>query len=83
MIPTLTPNSYATWSIKIEMVLIRAEIFDVVDGLFVDYGSIDPTNHTLWKSKGAKARANILFHCCEKKLLALNKLKTQKKFGID
>jgi hypothetical protein len=35
MIPTLTPNSYATWSIKIKMILIRAEIFDVVDGLFV------------------------------------------------
>jgi hypothetical protein len=83
MIPTSTPNNYVTWSIKIEMVLIRAEIFDVVDGLFVVSSSIDPTNHTLWKSKDAKARVDILFHCCEKKLLTLSKLKIQKQFGIN
>jgi hypothetical protein len=63
------------------MLLIKAKIFDVVDGSSIDHGSINHADHTLWKFEDAKARINILFHCSEKKLLALNKLQTSKEIG--
>jgi hypothetical protein len=47
----------------------------------IDHGSINHADHTLWKFEDAKARINILFHCSEKKLLALNKLQTSKEIG--
>lgn len=32
VIPILTASNYATWQIKIQMLLTRSELWDVVDG---------------------------------------------------
>jgi hypothetical protein len=65
-ISPLTLHTYATWSIKVYMLLIHFALWCVVDSNEVDPGTMDRVVHLAWKSKDSKAHANILFHCEEK-----------------
>lgn len=54
-ISPLTRDNYATWSIKVEMLLIHFTLWSVVDSNEVDPGTIDRVIHLAWKSKDFKA----------------------------
>jgi hypothetical protein len=41
VIPILSADNYATWSMKLELLLIRSEIWDVVDGSNVALAASD------------------------------------------
>jgi hypothetical protein len=58
-ISPLTIDNYATWSIKVEMLLIHFALWSVVDSNEMDPGTIDGVVHLAWKSKDSKAHANI------------------------
>ena len=77
-IPPLTTSNYATWSIKIKMLLIQSKLWSVVDGTEVAHTASDVAGLTAWKLKDSKAHSNILFHCGEKILITLQPLKTSK-----
>jgi len=64
-IPPLTASNYALWSIKIEMLLIRSELWSIVDGTKAHLASSDAADITTWQLKDSKARADILLHCGE------------------
>jgi hypothetical protein len=77
-IPPLTAANYSSWSIKIEMLLIRSELWSVVDDTEASPPSDDIIGFTAWKLKDSKARSEILLHCGEKQLIALRPLATSK-----
>lgn len=77
-IPPLTASNYSTWSIKVEMLLIRSELWSVVDGTEAVPPSSDVVGLAAWQLKDAKARSHILLHCGEKQLISLHTLKTSK-----
>jgi hypothetical protein len=64
-ISPLTLDNYATWSIKVEMLLIQIPLWNVVDSNEMDPSTINHVVHLAWKSKDCKACANILLHCEE------------------
>lgn len=77
-IAPLSATNYLSWSIKLEMLLIRSELWSVVDG---SEGAPTDTNIdalAAWKSRDSKARSEILLHCGEKQLLMLKPLSTSK-----
>jgi len=78
IIPPLSAENYATWSIKIEMLLIRFELWQVVDGSKADLGLSNPATHSAWKLKDSKARSDINFHCGEKQIISLKSLGSAK-----
>jgi hypothetical protein len=65
-ISPLTRDNYATWSIKVDMLLIHFALWSVVDSNEVGPDTIDRVIHLAWKPKDPKAHANILLHCEEK-----------------
>jgi len=77
-IPPLTASNYSTWSIKIEMLLIRSELWSVVDGTEATPASSNVASLEAWQLKDAKARSDILLHYGEKQLISLRPLKTSK-----
>lgn len=77
-IPSLNASNYASWSIKIEMLLIRSELWSVVDGSEPSPPSSNVADLTVWQLKDSKARSDILLHCGEKQLISLRPLKTSK-----
>jgi len=77
-IAPLYATNYSTWSIKLEMLLIRFKIWSVVDGLEVFLAATDVTTLAAWKLKDSKARFEILLYCREKQLLLLKPLSTSK-----
>lgn len=78
VIPPLTSTNYASWSIMIEMLLIRSELWSVVDGSEASPVESDVADLTAWKLKDSKARSDILLHCGEKQIITLRPLKTSK-----
>lgn len=48
------------WKIKLEMLLIRQDYFQVVDGTSLDPGPTNPVLQAEWKTKDAKARSCVL-----------------------
>lgn len=77
-IPPLTAKNYSTWSIKIEMLLIRSELWSVVDGSEVCPPASEAEGYANWTLKDSKARSDILLHCGEKQLITLRPLTTSK-----
>lgn len=77
-ISPLTASNYASWSIKIEMLLIRSELWGMVNGTEAAPAASDQAGLTAWKLKDSKARADILLHCGEKQLISLQPLATSK-----
>jgi hypothetical protein len=65
----LIPQNFATWSSKVEMLLICFNLWNVVNKNEVNIGPSDPTIQFTWKSKDFKTCANIHFHCGQKKIL--------------
>lgn len=79
IIPPLSASNYASWSIKIEMLLICSELWSVVDGTEPIPTSSDAAGLTAWQLKDSKARSDILLHCgLGQQLIALRPLKTSK-----
>jgi hypothetical protein len=62
----LCVTNYSSWSIKLEMLLTRSEIWSVVDGSKVAPAATDVDALAAWKLKDSKARSEILLHCGEK-----------------
>jgi len=52
----LSAKNYTTWSIKLEMLLIRSKLWSVVDGTKFVPPSSDPPGLIAWKLKDSKAR---------------------------
>lgn len=77
-IQQLTATNYATWSIKLQMLLVRSELWTVVDGSEVAPTASDANGISAWKLKDSKARSDILLHCGKKQLIDLNALDTSK-----
>lgn len=77
-IPLLTAANYSTWSIKIEMLLIRSELWTVVNGTEVTPPESDVARLAAWRLKDSKARSDILLHCGEKQLITFRPLPTSK-----
>jgi len=77
-IPPLITSKYASWSIKIEMLLICSKLWSVVDGLEVALVASNQVGLSTWKIKDAKARLDVLLHCGKNQLLALKPLPTSK-----
>jgi len=77
-IPILNAENYASWNMKLELLLIRSEIWGVVDGSDEAPPASDVAGLTAWKLRDAKARSELLLHCSEKQLLSLYSLKTSK-----
>ena len=50
-IPPLTASNYASWSIKIEMLLVRSELWSIVDGTEAGPASSDAAGLTAWQLK--------------------------------
>lgn len=74
----LFATNYSTWSIKIEMLLIRSQIRSVVDGTEIAPAVSEVAGLAAWKLKDVKARSDILLHCGDKQLLSLKSLSTSK-----
>jgi hypothetical protein len=53
------------------MLLVRFDLWSVVDRSEVDLGPDDPAIQLTWKFKDSKACINILLHCGEKQLISL------------
>lgn len=77
-IPPLTASNYALWSIKIQMLLIKSELWSIVDGTEAQPASSDVAGLSAWQLKDSKARADILLHCGENQLISLQPLTTSK-----
>jgi hypothetical protein len=77
-IAPLCATNYSSWSIKLEMLLTRSEIWSFVDGSEVAPAATDVDALAAWKLKDSKARSEILLHCGEKQLLSLKPLSTSK-----
>jgi len=77
-ISTFTTSNYATWSIKIEMLLIQSKIWSVVDGKEIAPHSSDVVGLIAWQLKDAIACADILHYCGDKQFILLRPLKTSK-----
>lgn len=60
--PLITLN-YASWSVKIEMLLIQSELWTVIDGTEATPASSHVTSLATWKLKDSKAHSNILLYC--------------------
>lgn len=60
------------------MLLIRSELWTVVDGSEASPPASDVAGLTAWQLKDSKARSDILLHCGEKQLILLRPLKTSK-----
>ena len=75
-IERLNNANYATWSIKIEMLLTRSELWGVVDGSEPKPGTTNADALAAWQLKDSKARSDIMLHCGERQLLWLKTLKT-------
>ena len=78
IIPPLRVNNYATFSVKIEMLLIKSELWQVVDGTEANPRSSDSEAQKAWKLKDSKARFDIIFRYSEKKIISFNSLKSSK-----
>lgn len=88
----LTGSNYKIWSIKMEMLLVRAELWDYVNGSslapvppapvapVVAGGlptQIDPALKA-WRSSDSKARADIILHCGDAQIQLIHSLPTSK-----
>ena len=78
VIPILSADNYATWSMKLELLLIRSEIWGIVDGSDVAPAASDIVGLAAWRLRNVKARSELLLHCNEKQLLSLRSLTTFK-----
>lgn len=78
IIPPLHAENYATWSVKIEILLIRSELWQVVDGIEAYPKLSNPITHLACKLKDSKARSHIIFHYGEKQILSLKALGSAK-----
>lgn len=77
-IPSLSAPNYATWSIKIEMLLICSKVWSPIDGTETALRTADVAKLMALYLKDAKAHSNILLHCEEKQLISLRPLRTSK-----
>lgn len=60
------------------MLLVRSELWTVVDGTEVPPPESDVNGLSGWKLEDSKARSDILLHCGEKQLISLRPLETSK-----
>jgi hypothetical protein len=67
--------NYSTWSIKLQMLLIRSEIWGIVDGSDPDPRATNNALQVAWKLKDFKAQANIIFHCRDWQIHMISQLK--------
>ena len=77
-IPPLMTNNYASWSIKLELFLIRSQIWIVVDGSDEALDASDVKGLATWNLRNSKAHSDIFLHCSEKQLISLRSLPTSK-----
>ena len=76
----LSNTNYRIWSIKMQMLLIRAETWDVVNGTNVDPGA-DPTvaaQHAAWLLSDSKARSDIILNCGDLQIQLIHLLPSAK-----
>jgi len=55
LIPLLTNCNYSIWNCKMEALLVRANLFTIVDGIKIDPSATNLALQTTWKNKGAQA----------------------------
>ena len=63
---------------KLEIILIRSEIWGVVDRSDVASAASDVVGLAAWKLCDVKARSELLLYCNEKQLISLHSLTTSK-----
>lgn len=78
IISLLSADNYASWSMKLELLLIRSELCGIVDGSDAVPAASDVVSLTAWKLRDAKARSELLLHCSEKQLISLHSIKTSR-----
>jgi len=75
--PLITDN-YASWSIKLELLLTCSEKWGVVNGSDATPAESNRIGLVAWKLHDSKACLEILLHCSEKQLISLRSLPTSK-----
>jgi hypothetical protein len=74
-IDKLNSINYSTWLIKLQMLLIRGEIREIVDESNLDLRATNNALQVAWKLKDFKAQANIIFHCTNWQIHMISQLK--------
>lgn len=74
----LTLNNYAICWIKVTMLLIPCDFWNVVDKSELDLSHTDLTIQLVWKSMDSKVHVKILLHCGGKTLISLRSFFTSK-----
>jgi hypothetical protein len=59
LIPLLTNYNYSIWNCKMETLLMKANLFSVVDGTKID---LRATNLDAWKNKDAQAWCELILN---------------------
>jgi len=55
LISLFTNYNYSIWNCKMEALLMRANLFTIVNGIEIDPNATNPTLQTAWKIKDAQA----------------------------
>lgn len=77
-ISPLSANNYTSWSIKLEMLLTRSEVSDVVDGSTLAPNKSHVIRLLIGNYEILKYVHDLLLHCNEKQLISLCLLGTSK-----
>eukprot|EP00249_Psilotum_nudum_P031484 c4560_g2_i1 orf=170-1129(+) len=74
-IKKITSTNYRTWSVKIEMLLARSELWGYVDGTIPSPG-IAHADYTTWKLANTKAKSDIILHLGARQIELIQNLAT-------
>jgi hypothetical protein len=74
-IDKLNSINYSTWSIKLQMLLIRSEIWRIVDRSDPNPRATNNALQVAWKLRHFNAQANIIFHCSDWQIHIISQLK--------